>query len=235
MSQPLELEFVLVSSDYATMNAVSGGVKKYGAKFLLVPTAEAARDCLKRRKIDGVFVDLQVPGALGVMEGIRKGTSNNNAVIFACVTDAKEYTHALSAGANFLLRKPLHEDSVALHITIAKELLERERRRYFRHAVNLPVALKDGAVEQHARMTDLSEGGMAVRTTKALKHSSVIDFSFDLSLGATVSGKGQVAWINSEGLAGIVLQIFHGKGREHLDAWLTSQEKLDPNRVSPKG
>jgi response regulator RpfG family c-di-GMP phosphodiesterase len=225
MPSPLELEFVLVSSDYATMNAVSGGVKKYGAKFLLVPTAEAARDCLKRRKIDGVFVDLEVPGALGVIEGVRKGSSNNKAVIFACVTDAKEYTHSLSAGANFLLRKPLQEDSIALHITIAKELMERERRRYFRHPVNLPVVLKDGEVEQHARMTDLSEGGMAVRTTKALKHSSVIDFAFDLSLGATVSGKGQVAWINSEGLAGIVLQIFNGKGRGNLEAWLTTQEK----------
>jgi response regulator RpfG family c-di-GMP phosphodiesterase len=235
MPSTSEFEFVLVSSDYATMNAVSGGVKRYGAKFLLVPTADAARDCLKRRKIDGVFVDLEVPGALGVMEGIRKGSSNNKAVIFACVTDAKEYTHALSAGANFLLRKPLQEDSIALHITIAKELLERERRRYFRHAVNFPVVLKDGEVEQHARMTDLSEGGMAVRTAKPLKHSSVINFTFDLSLGESVSGKGQVAWINSEGFAGIVLQICHGKGREHLEAWLTSQEQLAIKRDPPAG
>jgi response regulator RpfG family c-di-GMP phosphodiesterase len=233
MSRPLELEFVLVSSDYATMNAVAGGVKKYGAKFILVPSAEAARDCLKRRKIDGVFVDLEVPGALGVMDGIRKGTSNNKVVIFACVTDAKEYTLALSAGANFLMRKPLQEGSVALHITIAKELLDRERRRYFRHAVNLTAILKDGAAEQHARMTDLSEGGMAVRATKALKHSTVIDFAFELSLGERVSGKGQVAWINSEGLAGIALQIFHGKGREHLEAWLTSQEQLAYKKDPP--
>ena len=234
MSKPLELEFVLVSSDYATMNAVSGGVKKYGAKFILVPTAEAARDCLKRRKIDGVFVDTDVPGALEVMERIRKGTSNNKAVIFACVADAKEYTQALSAGANFLLRKPLQEDSVALHITIAKELLDRERRRYFRQAVNIPVVLKDGEAEQHARMTDLSEAGMAVRTAKALRHSSVIDFAFDLSLGASVSGKGQVAWINSEGLAGIALQIFHGKGREQLEAWLAAQEQLHAKKNPPE-
>src|SRR6266568_3619650 len=169
MSKPLELEFVLVSSDYATMNAVSGAVKKYGGKFILVPTADAAHDCLNRRKIDGVFVDLEVPGALGVIEGIRKGTSNAKAVIFGCVSDSKEYTLALSAGANFLLRKPLNEDSIALHITITKELLERERQRYFRHAVNLPVILNDGEVEQHARMTNLSKAGMAVRTAKALK------------------------------------------------------------------
>jgi len=235
MSNPLELEFVLVSGDYATMNAVFGGVKKYGAKFILVPTAEAARDCLTRRKIDGVFVDLEVPGALGVMESIRKGSSNAKAVIFACVLHAREYTDALSAGANFLLRKPLNEDSIALHITIAKELLERERRRYFRHAVNLPVILHDGEMEQHARMTNLSEGGMAVRTAKALKHTSLVNFEFDLPVAASVTGRGQVAWTNTEGMAGIILQNFRGTGREHLEAWLKAQEQLVIKKNASEG
>src|SRR5260370_37045715 len=116
MSSPAEVEFVLVSSDYAVMNAVSGGVKKYGGKFLLVPTAEAARDCLKRRKIDGVFVDMEVPGALGVMEGIRKGTSNNKAVIFGCVADVKVNTLTFSAGANFFLRNRLNAKGVPVRI-----------------------------------------------------------------------------------------------------------------------
>ncbi len=147
-------------------------------------------------------------------------------MIFACVTHAGEYTDALTAGANFLLRKPLNEDSIALHITIAKELLERERRRYFRHAVNLPALLKDREVEQHARLTNLSQGGMAVRTAKPLRHSSVLDFEFDLSPGKSISGKGQVAWMNTEEMAGIILQIFYGTGREHLESWLTTQEQL---------
>ena len=234
MATPLALEFVLVSNDYPVMTAVSGGVKKYGAKFGLVPTADAARQNLARRKIDGVFVDLAVHGALGLIDAIRKGTSNSKAVIFACLQSTKESTAALTAGANFLLRKPLSVDSVALHITIAKELLESERRKYFRHAVNLRVHLIDGETEQHARMTDLSEGGMAVRSAKPLKHSWVMDFAFELSLGASISGKGQVAWTNTEGMAGIILQDFHGKGREHLEAWLTAQEQLSHKGISPK-
>jgi CheY-like chemotaxis protein len=234
MSPPLELEFVLVSNDYATVTAVSGGVKKYGAKFGLVPSAETARENLARRKVDGIFVDVAVPGSLGLLGAIRKGTANAKSVIFACLQDFKESTAALSAGANFVLRKPLIVDSVALHITIAKELLEREHRRYFRHAVHLPVLLKEGNTEHHARMTNLSEGGLAVRVTKPLKHSSVVDFAFELTLGASISGKGQVAWTNSEGLAGIVLQTFHGKGREQLEAWLNAQEQLSREDSAPK-
>jgi hypothetical protein len=45
-------------------------------------------------------------------------------------------------------------------------MMEREHRRYFRHPVNLPVLLKHANGDQRARMTNLSEGGIAVRTTK---------------------------------------------------------------------
>ena len=230
MAQVLELDFVLVSNDYTTMSAISKGIKKFGARFVLVPTAHDARECLGRRKIDGVFVDMEVPGALGLVESIRKGTSNSKAVIFACGASAKESTATLSAGANFLLRKPLNEENVTVHLTIAKDLLVREQRRYFRHTVSLPVVLKDGEVELQARMTNLSGGGMAIRSAKPLKHSAVLDFEFELALGARVSGKGQVAWTNADGMAGINIQTLRGKGKEHLDAWLAAKE-----RVSEKG
>ena len=103
MNQQSVLEFVLVSSDYATMQAVSKGVKKLGARFILVPTAHEARECLNRRKIDGVFVDMEVPGALGLIESTRKGTSNSKAVIFACLVNAKESSQILAVGANLLI------------------------------------------------------------------------------------------------------------------------------------
>ena len=234
MIEPLALEFVLVSSDYATMQAVSKAVKKFGSKFVLVPTAYEARECLNRRKIDGLFVDMAVPGALGLIESTRKGASNNKAVIFACLVNAKESAQTLALGANFLLRKPLTEDGVAMHITIAKELLLRERRRYFRHAANLSVTLKEGVAEQQARITNLSGGGMAVRTVKPLKPGAVLDFTFELSMGARISGRGQVAWVNSEGMAGIILQTLRGKGNEQLDAWLASREQLRPEKRTPE-
>ena len=111
---------MLVSNDYATVHAVSSGIKAFGGKFMLLPAAEEALEYLNRRKIDAIFVDMDTPGAIALIESVRKGSSNNKVVIFACSRNSKEYTLTLSAGANFLLRKPLSEDSVALHITIAK-------------------------------------------------------------------------------------------------------------------
>jgi hypothetical protein len=234
MNQPSSLEFVLVSSDYALMQAVSKAVKKFGGKFVLIPSAHEARDCLNRRKIDGVFVDMEVPGALGLIESTRKGTSNCKAVIFACLTNTKESAQILAVGANFLLRRPVTENGVGMHITISKDLLLREQRRYFRHPVNLPVTLKDGEVAQPARITNLSGGGMAVRTAKPLKHGAVLDCTFELSMGVRISARGQVAWVNSEGMAGIMLETLRGKGREQLDAWLASREQLASRGTTPE-
>jgi CheY-like chemotaxis protein len=234
MPPSIELEFVLVTSDYSMMHAVSDGVRRYGGKFVLLPAAESALDYLNRRKTDGVFVDMEVPGAIALIEAIRKGTSNRKAVIFACGRNSKEYTLTLSAGANFLLRKPLSVDGVALHITIAQELLVRERRRYFRHAVNLPVMLREGELQQRARITDLSEGGMAVHTIRPLSRVGVVEFEFQLPLGMTIKGKGQVAWINAEGMAGIAVQAFEGKAKEYLDSWLTAQQELGSRPATPQ-
>lgn len=231
-SLPIELEFLLVSDDYATMQVVSNGVKHYGAKFVVVPGADQARDYLSRRKTDGVFLDMDVPGALLLIDTIRRGSSNNKVIIFACSRSSKDYTITLNAGANFLLRKPVSIDSVVLHITIAKDVLVRERRRYFRHPVNLSVILKQADQEQRARILNLSEGGMAVHTVKSLNRAAVVDFSFELPLGISIAGKGQVAWINAEGVAGIALQSFRGNAKDYLDSWLNAQEELSPNKTT---
>jgi hypothetical protein len=104
----------------------------------------------------------------------------------------------VSAGANFVVKKPVTADGVTLHISLAKDLMMSEQRRYFRHPVNLHVLLNDEDCQQHAKITDLSDGGMAVRTARPLKHSSLVEFAFDLSFGTNLTGKGQVAWTNSE-------------------------------------
>jgi CheY-like chemotaxis protein len=228
MSSPLSLEFMLVSNDYPTLTAVSASVKQLGAALTFAPNAESARSPMERRKIDAVFVDNELPGALKLIESIRKGTSNSKAVIFVCVADSRATTLALSAGANFVLKKPVTAESVTLHLTIAKDLMMSERRRYFRHPVNLHVLLKDEHGQQHGKMTDLSEGGMAVRTATTLKQSSTVEFAFDLSFGASLTGKGQIAWTNTEGMAGIIFRFFHGTGQDQLRSWVNAREQLAP-------
>ena len=87
-------------------------------------------------------------------------------------------------------------------------------------------------MEQHVRMTNLSEGGMAIHTVKPLRHAQMVHFAIEFPMGVSITGKGQVAWINAEGMAGIALQTLDGKGKEYLEGWLMAQEQLAWKRTS---
>jgi hypothetical protein len=105
--------------------------------------------------------------------------------------------------------------------------MARERRRYFRHEVDLPVRLTAGGGEHKAAVTNLSEGGMAVRGGTKLPPNSVLEFSFELpsTPGVPIRGKGEVAWA-SEGAMGVRFHVFLGGSERQLLNWLQAREML---------
>lgn len=232
MSSPTALEFLLVSNNYHTLTAVTEALKQFGTSFAFVPTADAARDYVGRRKVDGIFVDLELPGTFELIQFIRAGSSNRCAVIFACMLGPSQSPIASVPGANFLLPHPLATADVVFQVTIARDTMARERRRYFRHTVSMPVLLKVAGEEFHVRMTDLGEGGMAIHAMKPIAASVAVDFILELPLGQSINGKGVVAWTNSEGMAGIRFQFFRGKSEEELQNWLAQRQLIAPAPVA---
>ena len=235
MTPPTTLEFLLVSTDYKTLTAVAGALKEFGASLGFVPIAEAARDYVERRKIDGIFVDLEIPGAVELINSLRQGRANRHAMVFGCRGTGIEPPELLEARVNFLLQKPLTEEVVLSHVKAAQEVMGRERRRYFRHPVNLPVSLSAGGAEQRGRMTNLSEGGMAVRVVKPLEYHSVIDFAFELAIGAAIDGKGLITWVSKEEMIGVAFQYLRGKGHDLLLSWISERQRISPLPIIADG
>ena len=231
MHPQTSLEFLLVSSNYETLSAVSGGLKEWGAAFGFAPSAESARDYIGRRKVDGIFVDLDVPGSRDLILSIRQGVANRDAVVFACVPPSKESPVALVSGASYLLQKPLTVDAVLSHLTVAQGVMYRERRRFFRYAANIPVFVTTDGADQRAMVTNIGEGGMAVRVIKPLSCPMMIDFHFELPSGPRIAGKGLVAWAHNEGMVGVKFQLLRGEGKIHLQKWLSDHQPEIPQPV----
>ena len=103
----------------------------------------------------------------------------------------------------------------------------RERRRYFRHPLSVQVELTVKKKELRAMTLDIGEGGMAVRGV-TLECLSLVDFSFQFPLGPTISGRGEVAWTNQQGLMGIKFQFLRGTGKYDLLTWLAQREQIAP-------
>ena len=220
------IEFLLISSNHETLTAVRNALKQFPAHLNFVPSPDLARDFLARRKTEGIFVDLGVFETQELIHWIRADKLNRPGVIFACLPNARGATATLLTGADFLLHKPLTVDGVASFISSALGKMNRERRRHYRHPVNLSATLVIAGIKEQVRLTDLGEGGMAFQLLKPLAPSMVIEFAFELSTGQPITGRGEIAWANGAGRAGIKFQCLHGKGEEQLQEWLLEQQEI---------
>jgi c-di-GMP-binding flagellar brake protein YcgR len=101
----------------------------------------------------------------------------------------------------------------------------RERRRYFRHPVEIPLRISLPHCEElTATAINVSEGGMAVRILGKLPKDAQAQLRFTLP-GANISLelKGEVAWADGTGHAGVRFVEVPQSSQYQLDKWLTDQ------------
>jgi len=214
----------VVCNDYPVFRTITGSIQKLQGRLNCAPSSISARDYISRRKIDGIIIDLGIEGALDLVHEVRKGNSNRFSVVFACVSTPEEATRAIQAGANFVVHRPLTEEKMYQTLNAAASMMTAERRRYFRYPLTVPVTLKFRSDEIRGTMSNLSEGGMAVWCPSEKQSGSAVHFSFDLPFGGLIHGKGEVAWINAEGLIGIKFHILQESAYADLSKWIERRE-----------
>jgi c-di-GMP-binding flagellar brake protein YcgR len=106
-----------------------------------------------------------------------------------------------------------------------------ERRRYFRHPVEMSATISFGEGQKlKVMLTNISEGGMAIFFRGPLPKGAVSTVSFKLPGAATpLEPKVQMAWMDESGRAGLRFIDVPKESRVQLDAWLNEQcEKMEP-------
>ncbi len=221
----ITLEFLAVSDDQETVKVVTNLVRQSHGQLHCTPNASLASEYIGRRKIDGIILDTAVDRSFGLLQAIRTGKSNKHAVIFVCVEMRAEAGSAISAGANFVLYKPLTEQTLRPVFNVAMPMMEVERRRYFRHGVSTLVKLSSGGAEYSAILSNLSETGMAIRSGDMLMPGTPVDFSFELPNGPKVKGRGEIVWTNSGGNLGILFHFLADAAHRELPTWLAKKDE----------
>jgi response regulator RpfG family c-di-GMP phosphodiesterase len=216
------LEFLLVSSEALTVNAVGAALKDIGAVASYTRSTDEASRLITTEKVDGVILDVGIKNALGLIASMRK-SKNARAFAFVCVSNDAEEAVALKGGANALLAKPLDPDAIASKIGSFKSIIASERRRYRRHDVTLPAVITLGENTYQGIVENISQGGMAVRLPCLLPNSCVVEFSFELQLGIEIEGSALLRWTRPDGLAGIEFSTLPPRCKKDLMAWLREQ------------
>jgi DNA-binding response OmpR family regulator len=216
-------EILVVCRDPLVLRPIASAVRNSNARLNCVTVVSLARELLLRRKADAVFVDMALPGATDLVRSVRASSANRSTVIFACISSAESMTASFT-GASFVLNRPITSDKIANMLRVASPGMRAEKRRYFRHPLMVPVNLKVNGRDLESTMANLSEGGMAIWSLHYHPRGTRVEFSFELPYGGEISGRGQITWTDSQGLAGVHFNILSDEQYSMLAGWIFGRE-----------
>lgn len=220
----MRLQCLLVTQEHQLLELVRPVLESAGMDVEVRAEAASAGEICGRRHLDGFVVDCDdIEGGRDLLSEIRGSRSNRMSTVFAVVNGVTSISEAMESGANFVLGKPMAQERFEAYLEMARASMEREHRRYFRFAVNLPVHVR-GAEEMHAAglMVNLSEGGLAIRLPASCSLPEMVRLEFDVPSiePFTVQAKGEVVWRDSSGLIGARFLYMSEESRQRLQEWL---------------
>jgi CheY-like chemotaxis protein len=172
----------------------------------------AAAEILSHSKLDALVLDLDnVSASDPLVKSLRDSPSNKNATLFAAATYGAAKEKAFEHGTSFIFERPFKYAQML-----------RERRKYFRLAVELNVSIiQSSGEEMLCKTTNLSQNGMAVITPSPLKHGETVKLNFQVPGAKLVlSADGSVVWDDKHGKAGINFQCASADDQNRFAAWL---------------
>jgi len=220
------LESLLLSRDAEVFRVLRPTLEKLSIDIEVCQEAKHASEILISEKFDAVIVDCDdLPGGVAVLEGLRTTPTNKNCVTFAIVNGKKTTTQeAFGMGVNFVLHKPLSALNATRCFNAALNSMLRERRRYFRHPIKMPVSITLGAKELKATSTNISEGGIAVLLHQALDKDSTPRLQFTLpGTSHALDVETVIAWADLKGYVGLRFLRVEQASQELLEGWLNEQ------------
>jgi len=226
---------LLLSRDTEVFRVLRPTLEKLSIEVEVCQEAKAASEILLSEKFDAIIVDCDdLPGGVALLEALRRTPSNKSSVTFAIVNGKKTTTQeAFGMGVNFVLHKPLSTLNASRCFNAALGFMLRERRRYFRHPLRMPVTLGINDKLWKATATDISEGGIALLCQQALPKNAAPRLRFTLpELNRSFEVETEVAWADLRGRVGLRFLKMPESSQQLLEAWLN--ERADPPNPKDK-
>ncbi len=234
------MDCLLVARDPNLLRVLTTTLNQLVIESSVCPDAEEALDWLHRTKFDSVLVDCVEfdADAVRVLQSVRRAEPNSHAIVLALV-DQDPPAPRSELGANFVLERPLQPDLLARSLRAARSLMIQERRRYFRHPVDLSASLIRGHNEVRVTMTNVSSGGLAFRTEKPLNvgWSGQVEFTLP-EVRLRMECQGEIVWLNERREGGIRFTAISPKQQQPFADWLATlageKEELGVLRVTSR-
>jgi len=229
---------LIISDDEATIRQLTDGMQQFAISAEVCRDAGFALQSLNRRHYEAVVVDLKMYQAKEIMERVRLSPSNQTATTFA-ITEGPgaESASVFSARANFVLERPISEESLSRSLRAAYGIIMRERRRYFRCPLVIPVVVRnqEGREKQYETI-NISESGIAIRIPDAPQAGTEVAVRFNLPENqARFAIQSKICWSDPSGRTGLQFLNLPMPQKTELQGWLSHRlEEVLPEAVASK-
>jgi CheY-like chemotaxis protein len=226
---------LLVSADPPALHLFSHALHELSLSTDLCGEAPTAIRLLSRRKFDAVIVDLQLGEQSGlILDEVHFSTSNRTAVTFGIGDNDALGTAALRQKSQFVFERPLSAQSIHKTLKPAFGLILRERRRYFRCPISLPVIIqRQSRQEVRCNSVNISGGGMALSTQVQLVPGENVRVQFTLpDHEGPMVAESTICW-SKTGNLGVRFVSVSDEHKSELQVWLSQKlEQILPEFVA---
>jgi len=225
IKEQVRLDGLLFSSDTDVLGVMSQILDTFAIKTEVCGELDSAVDAVTHRRLDTVIVDWSgVHDPNCVVRAARKSSPNSNSTIVAMVDQGSE-AHALLAGANFMIHKPMDHDHAQRCMRAAYGTMLQNRRRAARVPVDLPVVVRViGGERFDAKISDISIGGLALQCKQPLEIDQKLTALFTLpDTTGLIYLSGGVVNADGKGRAGIRFSFIPDADLTVLQTWLASE------------
>lgn len=222
----MRFQSILISEDDAAVKLLARVMRDLGIDMEHCPKSSDAAARLAKRPVDAIIVDTDAGDhAISLLEGSKELASNRTLGIVLSRPKAGKPV----AGAHIVLYKPISVDRVVHGLRAIRNLMARERRAgSHRVPVTVKAQLKGeriGTVD--VMLFDLSHGGAAIRSTKPLSTSGVVELHCQLpKTTGPLTAKAEIVWSDTKNQFGVRFVEVPAASRTILTSWLQGMAHL---------
>lgn len=180
-------------------------------------------ELVDRQHFGAIVVDYRADeSSEELLARLRSSAKNRNSLLIALVDDEVNARLVFSLGAGFVLFRPLSSERTRISLRVARNLLNRERRRVPRTPVGTAASVAyPGAPELNTVLANLSDGGATIHTANRIPANCKVYFEFALpGQPQLVRLSGEVAWRDASGRTGIRFLDVPQPSRRLMQTWL---------------
>lgn len=221
----MTLSSLVVSRDWqevSVLECILGGLH---IDVDVMADPDRAWNKLTRSKVDALIVDRDLPGTDRFLRQIESGNHGASKVPLVVVSATRSVDCKVDAKALFRFEKPISVEEAVRTLSAARNLILDGRLRYHRQSIQAPVVLSVGPKKKmQAHLTNVSQGGIGIRTDRRLDATGRVQISFALpGKNRSVKAEGEIAWTDHTGSAGLRFVEVGTKFQRDLEMWLAQQ------------